>query len=148
MSQNQQQPEPKFCTEGPPADVNECAEITAAEYKHWADAPEEAAVMAIGATGAAANILCAINGFRAPWHPEPKVGRFVGKESLRVANVSVRAPQPDNEDAQTIISIYRALKNAASAVCASADSTGCSDDLTVVSRAALLELAEAAQKLP
>lgn len=111
MTQQQQtRPEEKFCTKGPPAaDVNECAEIVGAEYKHWVDSPEQLATIAIGATGAAANILCAINGFRAPWHPKPgerPVGQLAKPHQpdrdFTLEGVN-RKPQPDNEDAHVIL---------------------------------------------
>ena len=70
-------------TPGPPArDVKECAEIAAAEYQHRATSKSD--IIGAGAE-AAANILCAINGLREPWHPKPA------------------APAPDNEDAQEIL---------------------------------------------
>ena len=63
-------PDPRACTPGPrAADVNECAAIAGAEYFYWRDGSGIAIGMA--GMGAAANILCAINGFRAPWHPQP-----------------------------------------------------------------------------
>lgn len=72
MSDERQPPAPSFCTPGPiAADVAECAAIVAAEYAYWRDQPEQAGEMSMAAMGAAANILCAINGFRAPWHPKP-----------------------------------------------------------------------------
>lgn len=56
----------------PGADVLEdVAAICLAEYKYWRESSESVALQAMGAMGAAANILCAIQGHRAPWHPKP-----------------------------------------------------------------------------
>lgn len=69
--ENKQKPTgPSVCKPGPRAvDVNECAAIAGAEYFYWRDGSGMAIGMA--GMGAAANILCAINGLRAPWHPQP-----------------------------------------------------------------------------
>lgn len=122
--------EPTICTPGPSArDVSECLAIAAAEFQYWQKAPGD---VGTSGTGAAANILCAINGFRAPWHPKP-------------------CPSPDNETLQGILASQKVamseakpliedlvkLANAAHAVLASADGTGCSPDLQVVTTKAL-----------
>lgn len=57
------------CTTGPAAaTVRECAQIAAAEYRYWSAGDKDISLSGMGAAG---NILCAINGFRAPWHPKP-----------------------------------------------------------------------------
>ena len=49
---------------------DEIEAIVLAEYKYWRAAPESIDMIAMGAMGAAANILGAISfGHRAPWHP-------------------------------------------------------------------------------
>jgi hypothetical protein len=63
--------EPAECIKGEPAkNMEEVRAIVLAEYRYWSTAPENVQMQAMGAIGAAANILAAINGFRAPWHPK------------------------------------------------------------------------------
>ncbi len=57
--------------------VQEIQEIILAEYRYWRDAAktsDEDTVewIAAGCMAASANILCAIYGHRAPWHPPVK----------------------------------------------------------------------------
>lgn len=68
--QKQHKKELAFCTRGDPAQtVEEVSAIVLAEFDYWKDSNT---VPAIGAVGAAANILAAIHGARAPWHPKQK----------------------------------------------------------------------------
>jgi len=50
--------------------VEEIRQIVLAEYKYWNEAGDSVFLQALGAIGAAANILAAIDGHRAPWHPQ------------------------------------------------------------------------------
>ena len=49
-------------------DLNDIIAIVLAEFTYWKEADID---QSIGGMGAASNILAAIKGHRAPWHPKP-----------------------------------------------------------------------------
>lgn len=64
---------------------------------------------------------------------------------LACRGVFIGGLKPDNEDAQAILAARdNAVRHAVGVLLESADNTGCSEDLTVVSQKALTELAKAA----
>ena len=70
--------------EAPGITVAEIDEIAMSEFKYWRNAPDSntgsaatdaiADAMSMGAMGAASNLIAAIHGQRAPWHPQPQKG--------------------------------------------------------------------------
>lgn len=54
----------------PATTPEEIEAIILAEFAYWREAPDNIAMNAMGAMSATANILCAIHGHRAPWHPK------------------------------------------------------------------------------